>query len=94
MLPLGSGFVGLLIQAGSIPASRAKGFGKMPKQCLKSEMVREHSGQAERAKCRLPFGHTGSHQFADSEGDISTRAWKPQQSCEARLRIASIVSSP
>lgn len=58
-------------------------------RCLKREMVRERSGHAERASCRLPFGHAGAHQFADSAGDVTTRAWKDPQSYEARLRLAA-----
>lgn len=58
------------------------------KQCLKSEMVREHADHAERARCRLPLGHQGTHQFADSAGDVTTQAWKPEQSYEARMRLA------
>lgn len=58
--------------------------------CKKSEMTRQRRGMADRARCRLPLGHKGAHQFADGGGcDVSTRAWKPEDSCEAYLRACA-----
>jgi hypothetical protein len=59
------------------------------KRCKKSEMVREHSGMVDRARCRLPLGHKGDHIFADSAGDVKTRAFKDEQSSEAKMRLIS-----
>lgn len=62
--------------------------------CKKAEMVRERSGMADRARCRLPLGHGGPHQFACSNGaDVATRAWKPEQSSEARLRTCCLAAA-